>query len=91
MGRRAVIVANHSLRAIFPACDKVSSIRNAKCMPVCWSGRWIVLPRLWTLLLEGGGGANLVVFDADPIFEPEGFNQTFAEMDKRVKNTISHR
>ena len=28
---------------------------------------------------------------ADPIFEPEGFNQTFAEMDKQVKNTISHR
>jgi inosine triphosphate pyrophosphatase len=25
------------------------------------------------------------------VFEPAGFNQTYAEMDKDVKNTISHR
>ncbi len=30
-------------------------------------------------------------FGWDPIFEPDGFDQTFAEMDKTVKNTISHR
>ena len=28
---------------------------------------------------------------ADPIFQPDGFDQTYAEMDKAVKNTISHR
>jgi len=28
---------------------------------------------------------------ADPIFQPEGFEQTYAEMDIAVKNTISHR
>lgn len=27
----------------------------------------------------------------DPIFQPDGFEQTFAEMDKSVKNAISHR
>lgn len=27
----------------------------------------------------------------DPIFEAEGFGQTYAEMDKAVKNGISHR
>lgn len=31
------------------------------------------------------------VFGFDPIFEPTGFSQTFGEMDKSLKNTISHR
>jgi len=30
-------------------------------------------------------------FGWDPIFQPDGFEQTFAEMDKSVKNSISHR
>jgi inosine triphosphate pyrophosphatase len=30
-------------------------------------------------------------FGWDPIFQPDGFDQTYAEMDKAVKNTISHR
>lgn len=31
------------------------------------------------------------VFGWDPLFEPEGHNQTYAEMDASVKNAISHR
>jgi inosine/xanthosine triphosphate pyrophosphatase family protein len=27
----------------------------------------------------------------DPIFEAESFGQTYAEMDKELKNSISHR
>ncbi len=27
----------------------------------------------------------------DPCFEPKGFQQTYAEMSKEIKNTISHR
>ncbi|KFH06997.1 putative inosine triphosphate pyrophosphatase [Toxoplasma gondii VAND] len=30
-------------------------------------------------------------FGWDPIFQPHGFNLTYAEMDKAVKNSISHR
>jgi len=35
---------------------------------------------------SGGGG-----FGYDPIFEPEGFKITFAEMEKADKNAVSHR
>jgi len=30
-------------------------------------------------------------FGWDPVFQPKGFQETYAEMDKSVKNTISHR
>lgn len=50
--------------------------------PVTFVGRCsgkIVAPR----------GENM--FGWDPIFQPDGFEQTFAEIDPAVKNTISHR
>jgi len=30
-------------------------------------------------------------FGWDPVFEPDGFDVTYAEMDKETKNSISHR
>jgi len=34
---------------------------------------------------------NLHPFGFDPIFQPDGFTQTYAEMDAAIKHTISHR
>lgn len=39
-------------------------------------------------IVDSRGPTN---FGWDSIFEPEGFDQTYAEMDKEVKNSISHR
>lgn len=41
-----------------------------------------------TLLTEGRGTGG---FGYDPLFVPEGFDKTFAELGSEVKNRISHR
>jgi len=43
---------------------------------------------LGEILLERQGGKG---FGYDPIFQPEGFTKSFAEMSIEEKNTISHR
>lgn len=41
-----------------------------------------------TIISERRGGEG---FGYDPVFEPEGYSQTFAELGNDIKNTISHR
>ncbi|KAI8907926.1 inosine triphosphate pyrophosphatase [Gorgonomyces haynaldii] len=49
------------------------------------------------ILFEGRTNGTIVMprgptdFGWDPVFQPDGFQETYAEMDKQVKNTISHR
>ncbi|ORZ31441.1 Maf/Ham1 [Catenaria anguillulae PL171] len=49
------------------------------------------------ILFEGRTNGQIVAargpatFGWDPIFQPDGFDETYAEMDAKVKNTISHR
>lgn len=50
------------------------------------------------LLFEGVTPGSIVPqplgptdFGWDPIFRPDGFEETYAQMDKTLKNSISHR
>jgi XTP/dITP diphosphohydrolase len=84
--RRAFLIAelaktNTGRRARFIAvvavCDAKGSVLNVS-EGIC-EGSIILSPR-------GTGG-----FGYDPLFVPDGYNQTFAELAEEVKNRISHR
>ncbi len=50
---------------------------------------WTVEGRCEGCISEVGHGTN--GFGYDPLFVPEGYSQTFAELDSATKNSLSHR
>jgi XTP/dITP diphosphohydrolase len=62
--------------------------------PVCYADE----PELQTELFDGTCEGRIIFephgqggFGYDPLFVPEGFEQTFAELGEAVKNRLSHR
>ena len=77
------------LRELEGVADRRARFRCviALCAP---DGRaWTVEGRCPGLIIEEARGAN--GFGYDPLFVPDGYGQTFAELDGAVKNGISHR
>jgi XTP/dITP diphosphohydrolase len=69
-----------------------SPTKNAS--PVCWAGEFEMMTQIFDGTCEGRiafspRGRN--GFGYDPLFVPEGFKQTFAELGESAKNQLSHR
>jgi len=77
------------LRELEGVADRRARFRCviALCAP---DGReWTVEGRCPGRIIEESRGAN--GFGYDPLFVPDGYSQTFAELDGATKNSISHR
>ena len=54
-------------------------------------------PDFEPILFEGRTDGRIVpargpsLFGWDPVFQPDGYEQTYAEMDAKLKNSLSHR
>lgn len=83
--------------ARFRCCIALTPVTGAKkenCSPVCLSNEMELRTELFQGACEGrislnpGGGGD---FGYDPLFVPDGFDQSFAQLGEDVKNKISHR
>ena len=78
--------------ALTPVADCAEQSANAS--PVCYADEF----ELQTRLAEGTCEGRIILepkgkggFGYDPLFVPEGYQETFAELGEDVKNRISHR
>ena len=82
----------HELRAkVGPGWDRPQRARFRCCIAIAWGGE---MAKQFAGVVEGavvhparGEGG----FGYDPVFVPDGYQQTFAELPAEVKNTLSHR
>lgn len=76
------LLAAYSDKSAYAQCIFALSTGAADADPLVFVGRTpgVIVP---------ARGPNS--FGWDPVFQPDGFDQTYAEMDKAAKNRISHR
>jgi inosine triphosphate pyrophosphatase len=85
------------LKALGPAglYNMLHGFQDKSAQAICTFG--LCIPGNDPLLFQGRTDGHIVSprgptsFGWDPIFKPVGFDLTYAEMDKDVKNSISHR
>lgn len=82
----------HCVIALVPVPEAEDSIENAS--PVCFAGDFEPVAQLFDGVCEGriqlqpkGQGG----FGYDPLFVPDGFTESFAQLGEVVKNRLSHR
>jgi len=79
------MLAAYEDKSAYTLCVMAYFDKETMKAPILFEGRTegrIVTPR-------GQNESNMLNFE--PVFEPSGFTQTFAEMSSEVKNSISHR
>jgi XTP/dITP diphosphohydrolase len=80
----------HCVIALAPILPK----RIEAASPVCYADEFEMRPQLFEGICEGkiiSGPRGDNGFGYDPLFVPDGFRQTFAELGDAVKNKLSHR
>ena len=77
------------LRELASVTDRRARFRCAVALCAPDGRTWIAEGQCAGRIIEEARGAN--GFGYDPLFVPEGYTQTFAELDSETKNGLSHR
>lgn len=77
------------LRALKDVSDEARTARFVCCAALVHDGEHVEFGEVEGRILRACRGAN--GFGYDPLFVPEGFEQTFGELSSEVKHGVSHR